>query len=303
MAVSAVGTGANDSSVGLIPDRLKWDGKTFLTQTVEGVVENGKVVKPARFDSVTFREAGLDGRPGAVGSGTSELISEEAPLGVRIRSLVEDSLARAFGYRGGPPDFDYLSKVFQGKDRGILKGKLKVDPAGREQVQYYWESPADWIGSIRRLVQGGNRLKVNLAVIWVYQDKHSRDRYWAVVKQGWETLDPGGRKLYRDDGFLFLNFDLDGKHNPCNLSVRYRLWFYNYKNPDARTGLKRYQLIARDIRGALDEKADAQINMGHLEGDRWVPDAGKRGLSGVDRSLLERMTNDLVGGIREATGE
>lgn len=278
-----------DTSNGLVLEGRKWDGKSFLTQTIDGVVENGRVVKPAHFDTMTFKEAGL--------------VNEDSPLGIRIRTLVEDTLAYAFGRYGGLPDFGYLSAVFEGKDKGILKGRVKVDPSGVEHVQYYWESPSDWLASLRKLCNNGNHLKVTLAVIWVYQDKHNLNRYWAVVKQGWETLDARGRRIYRDDGFLFLNFDLDAKNNPCNLSVRYRLWFYNYKHPDPRSGMKRYQLIERDIRGALDENADAKINIGRLEGDRWVLDSGKRGLSGVDRALLNRIAEDVVNGIRQAAGE
>lgn len=294
---------AQVASTHLLSDSLKWDGKTFLSQTVEGQIIDGKTIKAPHFDSITFEDAGYDPARSIKEATGPIKINEETQLGIRIRQLVEDTLAHAFGHNGGPPDLGYLQKVFQGKEKGILKGKVKVDANGKETVQYYWDSPADWIASIKKISESGNHLKVSLAIIWVYQDKLSPSRFWAIVKQGWETIDVNGRLLYRDDGFLFLNFDLDGKHRPCNLSVKYRLWFYNYKHADQKSGLKRFQLIERDIRGALDDKADVSINMGHIEGDKWVMDTKMRGLSGVDRGLLNHMTEDLVGGIRQATGE
>lgn len=283
----------------LLPDSLKWDGKSFLTQTVEARIQAGKVVTPPRFEEVGFVEAGMEHRAHA----GPDRIEEESPLGARIRSLVEDSLAYAFGRNGARPDFEYLGRIFQGTHAGILKGRVKLGPDGEEQVQYFWETPVNWVASLRKAADAGNRFKVSLAIIWVYQDKHSPNRFWAVVKQEWSTLGKDGQINYRDDGFLFLNFDLDGKRNPVNLSVNYRLWFYNYKRPDPKTRMKRHELIARDILGALDEQAGVTINFGRLENDQWVLDNRQRGISGIDRNLVNKMAADLVDGIRQAQGE
>jgi hypothetical protein len=153
------------------------------------------------------------------------------------------------------------------------------------------------------MVRTGKRFHVSLAIIWMYQDLKSPNRFWAVVKQQWETRDASGRSLYQDDGFLFLNFDLDALQRPQNLLVNYRLWFYNYKQIDPKTGLKPHERLAQDILGALDSRNPVEIQFGRLEGDRWVADPKQRGLSGIDTDLLIRMGDDLVGGIKAARGE
>lgn len=291
----------HSKAVALLPDTLRWDSASFFSRTVVGVVQDGKTVKAPVFEKIRFDEVGL-GQKAAKPKPSipSQKIDEETSLGLSILRLVEDSLAQAFGKQGDKPNFEYLSKVFQGKQKNILKGR--AIQGKEEKVQYYWTSADEWVTSLKEMVGAGKRFQVSLAIIWMYQDLNSPNRFWAVVKQQWETVDANGSTLYRDDGFLFLNFDLDELKKPRNLRVNYRLWFYNYKQTDVKTGLKPHERLAQDIRGALDPQNPVEIQFGRLVGDRWVADPAQRGLSGIDRDLVNRMGEDLVGGIRAARG-
>lgn len=268
----------------LLPDSLHWDTTSFYGLTVKGDEASGNKSTP-RFEKIHFDEIGLG----------------ESAFGRRVKTLVEDTLAQAFGSARRPPNYTFLSQAFPGKDCGILKGK--VLPGKDDTVQYYWVTPQEWLHSLQAMTRAGKRFEVALSIIWVYQDPTSSNRYWATVKQSWTTRRPDGSVAYADDGFLFLNFDLDEHKNPRNIKIDYRLWFYDYKHPDAKRGLKRYQRMAQDIEGALDSHSQVPVNFGRLEGDRWVRDDQARGISGVNRDLLERMKTDLVEGIKAGRGE
>jgi hypothetical protein len=292
MLVSVVSAGEPVSPEGLLPDSLRWDRKSFQAQTVPARFRDGVETQAARFESIPLES--LDGR-------ASRIDDLNNPLGERLARMVEDTLARAFG-NGDKPDFAYLAQVFSGESKSILRGTAARNAKGEESVRYFWVTPREWLLQLRNAVERkGFRYQVNLSIIWVYQDNLDPNRFWAVVRQDWQTLDGKAKPAYRDDGFLFLNFDLDSNRLPRNMRVNYRLWFYNYGKP--RKDQPRWLRTANDIRGALDPNADANIDFGRMVGDKWVPDANERGLSGIDRQVLGQMSSDLIGALRSAQGD
>jgi hypothetical protein len=199
-ALSSQTSGAETNAPSrMIPDSLHWDKKSFQAQTVPAKFQDGNETQAARFESIPLA---------SLGGGTTRIDDLSNPLGERLARMVEDTLAHAFG-NDGKPDFPYLAQVFSGESKSILRGTAQKNAKGEESVRYAWETPRDWLIRLKTAVeQKGYRYKVNLAIIWVYQDNLDPNRFWAVVKQDWQTLDGKGKPAYRDDGFLFLNFDL-----------------------------------------------------------------------------------------------
>jgi hypothetical protein len=139
-------------------------------------------------------------------------------------------------------------------DRGspsILVGAKVLDQPdnGREEIRYAWQYKRDWLNGLKKAVQERQRrFCVTTSVMGLFNDNLDQNRYWAIVKQKWQTRDPAGHVVYQDDGFLLVNFDFDADTRLKDFKIYYRLWFYDYRYDDVERGVTRYEKLVRDIR-------------------------------------------------------
>lgn len=233
-------------------------------------------------------------------------VSDQFPdLGRTIQREIDSNLAQAYGRSLGRPDFGYLGRVFRGKETRILKGRVINTAAGVDSVQYAWTTADAYLRSLRERVEAGQRFEVGLTLLRVYQDRPNSGRFWGIVSQTWTTrFQEGGR--YRDDGILFVNFDLKpGSGALEQFRIFYRFWFHNYRKDIRRQGpdrepvlVTRKQRLAEAITATLDQSADLppEISFGRMDdaGSRFILDPTDRGISGVDMDLLRTMRDDLL---------
>jgi hypothetical protein len=147
-------------------------------------------------------------------------------------------------------------------------------------VYYRWYTAAQWLGRLRYAHHElGRRFKVSTSVIGVFNDNVDPHRYWAIVLQGWCTLNRFDAPVYEDDGFLLVNFDFDARARLKAFRIHYRLWFCAYRYDDRELGLSRGEKLARDI-------------------DRYF--LGE--LGGIDPELMYAMRDFLVRQIQSSTG-
>ncbi|MFC1585684.1 hypothetical protein ACFL5V_09075 [Fibrobacterota bacterium] len=279
----------------MVDEELEWDTDAFMAETVPAVESGGKVTRPAVYEKITFEKPKADVK-------NIPVKEPRMTVGEKIEYTIEKTFAGAYGRDGAKPDFKYLKKVFRGKKKNIMKGNVKVDPIlGREVVRYYWDTPQSYLSSLKSMVEKSDyRFDVDMEVMKLYQDHKIPSRYWAVVYQNWDTRNYKGNVVYRDDGFLFINFDFDDSGQLSDFQIFYRLWFYNYKYDKPEIGYKRWQLIEDDIKGAFSLLEDSKIVFGRKEGKKFINDDSQRGLSGIDKGLADRMRKDLVNAIRRS---
>ena len=114
----------------------------------------------------------------------------------------------------------------------------------------------------------------------LFKDNLDRSRYWAVVKQKWQTKDLTGHTVYQDDGFLLVNFDFEADIKLRDFKIYYRLWFYNYKYDNLELRITRYDKLINDIKQYfLDNNA----------------------FSGIDSTLKKGMMEFIVDKVRTAS--
>jgi hypothetical protein len=217
-------------------------------------------------------------------------------LGERIRGSIDTGLAQAFGRRKGltmtAPDFRRLDATFAGEDTTILTGS--VTDATREKVRYVWMTKRDYLAALKRRSDNGERFKVDLSLMRLYQESPGGTRFWGIVKQTWTTLDGDLDSTYQDQGFLFVNFDFD-RNSPGRLNdfrVYYRFWFYDYPSG------QRHARVASDIDALLDPSSTAALDLHVRTEAGLVPAPKRRGLALVDGAVIRRMRDDLVGVLR-----
>lgn len=170
-----------------------------------------------------------------------------------IINIIQDSLSLAYN------NFDtkFLNRIFTSSKNDkniILKGKIVESNSrtGKERVAYKWVTKKEYIDNLKKLYNRGYTFDVTLTMIGVFKDTKNPNRYWAIVKQGWKTKN-GLNTVYKDDGFLFINFDfLSGSASDSDIiakkfEIRYRLWFYNYKYDIKELGINRYDKLKNDI--------------------------------------------------------
>jgi hypothetical protein len=196
----------------------------------------------------------------------------------RIVNVIEKKLPEAFN----KPDFDMLEKVFHCSGKCILRGKVeKNDKAGTEKVQYYWDDKSTYINGLRRLVEKERySFSVDLKLMNLYQDNQS-SRFWAVARQSWKTKDRKGAVVYRDDGFLFLNFDFtEGLDKEPEFKIYYRIWIYNYCFDNAELRTSRSDIVERDFNMVFFKSLD----------DTKLDS----GVTGIWADLRKQMRQDLM---------
>jgi hypothetical protein len=234
-------------------------------------------------------------------------ISDQFPnLSMTIEKEIDSNLAQAYGKNMGRPDFDYLKRVFQGKETRILKGRLINPNSEVDSVNYSWANADTYLKSLEQRVEKGQRFEVGLTLLRLYQDKPNSGRFWGIVSQTWNTRFINGSGHYRDDGILFVNFDLKpGDGSLERFRIYYRFWFYKYKKDilRKRSGLPpvlvtRKQRMAEVISATLDHEAaiPPEVTFGRWDEteNRYVTDPNDRGISGVDMDLLKMMRDDLL---------
>jgi hypothetical protein len=271
----------------IIDEDMEWETDSFQVETVPPKEMKGRVVTPAVYETIPFKKQGKN----------------EKTIGERIEVTIEETFAGAYGRDGGKPDFKYLENVFKGKKKNIMKGHVVTDPLkGTESVKYYWDTPQSYVAGLKNMViKKDYRFDVKMKILRLYQDQKIPTRYWAVVFQDWNTRNYKGNVVYRDDGFLFINFDFDDKGEMSDFQIFYRLWFYNYKYDRPEIKYKRWQLIEDDIKGAFDRMTDSKIVFGRKEGKKFVKDDSQRGLSGIDKGLVDRMRKDVIDAVKRSS--
>jgi hypothetical protein len=73
------------------------------------------------------------------------------------------------------------------------------------------------------------------------------NRYWAIARENWKTLDSFGSVVYHDNSFQFYIFDFTTDGVLKNFKIFYRLWFYEYQYDDIELGIKRNEKLKNDI--------------------------------------------------------
>jgi hypothetical protein len=198
----------------------------------------------------------------------------------KVRDKIFETFNTYYPALFNPFDFDKLDRIFVDKNEpsilvGIVKGS---DPAtGKEIVTYSWQTKQVWLDHLKKLHDVDNRtFEVKTAVMKVFNDDLDPNRYWAIVRQTWKTKDGFGKTVYKDDGFLFVNFDFAADRVLKDFKIYYRLWFYEYQYDDLELGIKRYDKLKNDI-------------VRHF----------KNGIKSVSDSLKNAMCDYLVGQIRK----
>lgn len=186
-------------------------------------------------------------------------------------------------------NFNYqkLNEIFfseKGNSTILTGTKLVDDPtSGREEISYRWRTKTDWLDSLKKSIEVRNRrFCIKTSIMQIFNDKTDENRYWAIVRQKWQTKDLlTGNVVYQDDGFLLVNFDFNAEDNKLkDFKIYYRLWFYDYKYDDLERGVKRYEKLASDIRTAF---------------------FGKNAIGSIDSTLKKRMTDFLISTVKNAS--
>lgn len=218
--------------------------------------------------------------------------------GEMIRWSIEQGLKGAYER----PDFEALRRIFSGKGECILAGKVGVDSSKRrDSVQYFWVTVDTYLGNLKAAQAKGKSFEVGLSLLRLYRDPSPElsDRYWAIVKQGWATKS-GEETTYMDEGFLFLNFRFDKGGKVSDFKIDYRLWLYDYRYDLKEPALARWERLNLDIGGFLEMTQPMHGKMGEMIEGKWRENQARRGLRLVERILVEKMKEDLVGAKRLA---
>jgi hypothetical protein len=176
-------------------------------------------------------------------------------------------------------NFNYpkLSEIYidQGHPSILVGTKVLDNPAkGQEQIKYMWQNKKDWLNELKKAVEVRQRkFCVQTSVMGLFNDNLDQNRWWAVVKQKWQTKDQAGHVVYQDDGFLLVNFDFDADDKLKDFKIYYRLWFYDYQYDDLELGIKRHEKLVRDIK-------------------KYFMDS--KGISGIDSTLKKGIMEFLV---------
>jgi hypothetical protein len=225
--------------------------------------------------------------------------SKETSVFQKIKYTIEKTLADAYN----KPDFDYLDGVFECSGKCILRGQIKADvKKGKESVAYYWDTKEDYIAGLKKLVSE-SRLKfdVDLKVMNIYQDP-SLTRYWAVARQVWRTRNSKGAQVYRDDGFLVINFDFsEGLNQQPKFKIFYRIWIYDYRFDIPELRISRTQQIERDFNGVFFPGASNKMGgVGFFEkrGKDYLPTSNDMTVGGITDTLKRIIREDLMTAVK-----
>ena len=210
-----------------------------------------------------------------------EPIVESKKCTTRDEKAIRDKIYETFStyYPALFNNFNYqkIDEVFidQGHPSILSGTKGKINPAtGKEEIKYVWQTKKEWLKNLKEAVDVRNRrFYVKTSVMGLFNDNLDQNRYWAIVKQKWQTKDQSGHVVYEDDGFLLVNFDFAADNTLKDFKIYYRLWFYDYQYDDLETNTKRHEKLTRDIK-------------------QYFVDG--KGISGIDSSLKKGMMEFLI---------
>jgi hypothetical protein len=204
---------------------------------------------------------------------------ENKPFSTNDEKEIRDKIYRIFNEEYpklfNPFNYDKLNAIFLDKNHpNILIGKVDKEDAvtGKEIVKYSWITKKQWLDNLKSNAEKKQQtFRISTSVMGVFNDNLDNNRYWAIVKQKWESVDLLGHVTYTDNGFLFVNFDFTDSNELKEFKIHYRLWFNDYKYDDVELGIKRYQKLENDIRSYFEN-----------------------GMSGIDSSLKKGMREFLI---------
>jgi hypothetical protein len=201
------------------------------------------------------------------------------PGEIKVRDKIFETFNNYYPALFNPFNYDKLNDIFvDNKEPSILVGIVKKsDPStGEEIVDYRWQTKQAWLDHLKKLTDADHRsFEIKTSIMKVFNDDLDPNRYWAIVRQNWKTLDAFGKTVYQDDGFLFVNFDFKADRVLKDFKIYYRLWFYEYQYDDLEKGLKRQGKLRIDITN-------------HFE----------NGIKSISDTLKRAMCDFLIGQIR-----
>lgn len=173
------------------------------------------------------------------------------PSEVKVRDTIFKTFSTYYPQLFNPFNFEKLNQIFfNKKNPSILTGTVRQSDSltGREIVDYRWITTNEWLDHLKKLHDVDNRtFDVHATVMKIFRDDLDPNRYWAIVRENWKTLDAFGKIVYEDNTFQFYNFDFTTDRVLKDFKIYYRLWFYEYQYDDLETGIKRHEKLKRDI--------------------------------------------------------
>ncbi|NLD98314.1 MAG: hypothetical protein GX640_00435 [Fibrobacter sp.] len=170
---------------------------------------------------------------------------------IKVRDRIFETFNEYYPALFTPFNYNKLNEIFAvKKEPSILVGIVKSsDPStGKEIVAYSWQKSQQWLDHLKKLHDVDNRtFEITTSVMKIFNDDLDPNRYWAIIRQNWKTIDGFGKTVYSDDGFLFVNFDFTADQVLKDFKIYYRLWFYEYQYDDLELGIKRYAKLENDI--------------------------------------------------------
>lgn len=223
---------------------------------------------------------------------------------ISVHQIIKETIEKDFASAYNRGDFKYLNKIFANNKRSVLRGKVYSNPkTGKEQVRYYWETKQQYLKGLASLVKKKKyQFDITLKLLSLYQE--NENRYWAVVRQNWKTKKRNGAVVYRDDGFLFINFDFsNGKAKP-EMKIYYRIWIYNYKYANIELGKTRIDFIERDFNGVFFKEQASEIggNGFYTSKGHKIKNLDNITVQGIDKNMLKMMRNDIIETVKKHDG-
>lgn len=183
--------------------------------------------------------------------------SIETPIEKNIRNQIITTFEDIYPTYFAPFNRQKLEQIYSPSGKTILWGAVEAsDPrTGVEKVRYVWLTRDQWIAALENKTNQGRRFDVTTKVLKIYQSSVSNTRYWAIIRQDWQTFNRSNRLVYHDDGFLIVNFDFDPTSgNLQNFEIGYRIWINDYKYDQISPRLTRVEKLSYDLqRYFIDE--------------------------------------------------
>lgn len=180
---------------------------------------------------------------------------------MKVREKIYKTFNKYYPALFDPFQYEKLDKIFaERKEPSILVGNVQVSNpvTGFEQVAYSWHTKRQWLDHLKDLNENHHRrFEVNTSMMKIFNDDVDPNRYWAIVRQKWKTIDSFGKTIYTDNGFLFVNFDFTADRVLKDFKIHYRLWFYEYRYDYIEKGIKRHEKLQEDITMHFKEKIKA----------------------------------------------
>lgn len=167
-----------------------------------------------------------------------------------VRSSIVKTFEVDYPKMFAPFNMTKLKSVFKGGvEPRIFVGRVaQSDPkTGREVVEYNYITRDKWLAGLQSASSKGRIFDIDTKVMNIYTDPIVSSRFFAVVKQSWDTKF-NKRVVYHDDGFLIISFDYDFRNGRArDFKIHQRLWFYDYRYDDRELGMSRVAKLRVDL--------------------------------------------------------